>query len=303
MRQGRARAWIGALVAAALLAWPAWSAARARQSAAMPQEGPLRLLPDSLQPRPGRPDFGDGRLRVCADPNNLPWSNARGEGFENRIAELMARDLALELEYTWWPQRRGFIRQTLNANRCDLVMGVPASYELTLRTRPYYRSAYMFVTRRGVQVRSLDDPALRRMRIGLHVMGDDYTNSPAEQSLIRRGLQRNVVGYSIYGDYSQPDPPAALVHAVATGAVDVAIVWGPLAGYFAGREAVPLALAPVQPAVDLPFIPYVYDIAIGLRHGDSIRRAMLDAELRRRAPEISAILSSYGVPLVGPPGD
>lgn len=298
------RAWMGmGVAAAALLGWPAWSTARSRLPAsAAPAHASLQLLPDSLQPRVPRPDFGDGRLRVCADPNNLPWSNAKGEGFENRIAELVARDLALELEYTWWPQRRGFIRQTLNANRCDLVMGVPGSYELTLRTRPYYRSAYMFVTRRGVRVRSLDDPALRHMRIGLHVMGDDYNNSPAEQSLVRRGLQRNVVGYSIYGDYSRPNPPEALVHAVATGAVDVAVVWGPLAGYFAAREKEPLAIAPVQPAVDLPFIPYAYDIAIGLRHGDSTRRAMLDAELRRRAPEISAILSSYGVPLVGPPG-
>lgn len=239
-------------------------------------------------------------LRVCADPNNLPFSNARGEGFENRLAELVARDIGARVAYTWWPQRRGFVRNTLRAGRCDVLMGVPSGYELAQATAPYYRSTYVFVARarRRPRVRSLDDPALRRLRIGVHVVGDDYASTPAAQALAQRGLVRNVVGYSIYGDYTRPDPPADLVRAVARGEVDVAIVWGPLAGYFARRSPVPLVLTPVTPQVDVPFTPFAFDIAAAARRGDTATLAMLQRELDRRRPEIRALLAEYDVPLV-----
>jgi mxaJ protein len=240
-------------------------------------------------------------LRVCADPNNLPYSNDRHEGFENKLAELIARELGATLSYTWWPQRRGFIRNTLREQKCDLVMGVPTSYELVLTTRPYYRSTYVFVYRkdRGYQIRSLDDPILRELKIGVHIIGDDYNNSPPAHALGRRQIVKNVVGYSVYGDYSEPNPPARLIEAVARGDVDVAIAWGPIAGYFAKQESVPLELVPVSPSIDLPFLPFVYDISMGVRREDEAFKEELEAILVRRQAEIREILESYGVPLVG----
>jgi mxaJ protein len=239
-------------------------------------------------------------LRVCADPNNLPFSDSAGQGFENRIAVLVARDFGQPLEYTWWPQRRGFVRNTLRAGRCDVVIGVPSSYELTLATAPYYRSSYVFVTRadRHLDVRSFDDSILHRLRIGVHLMGDDYANSPAVLALMRRGLGSRVVGYMIYGDYSKPHPPSELIAAVERGDVDVAVAWGPLAGFFAKQSSVPLVVTPVSPRIDLPFTPFVYDIAMGVRQGDSTRRARLDSELVRRRADIQRILMDYGVPLL-----
>lgn len=243
-------------------------------------------------------------LRVCADPNSLPFSNRRLEGFENRIAALLGRDLGARVDYTWWPQRRGFVRNTLNAGDCDVVMGVPASYELVLTTRPYYRSSYVFVSRRDrhLGVRSFDDPLLRRVRIGVQLVGDDYANSPPSHALAARGVVGNVHGYSVYGDYSKDSPPADIVDAVGRGEVDVAVVWGPLAGWFARRQPVPLDLVPVSPQIDLPFLPFVFDISMGVRRRDKDLKEELDRALERRKPEIDAILDTYGVPRVGKGG-
>jgi mxaJ protein len=239
-------------------------------------------------------------LRVCADPNNLPFSNEEGEGFENRLAELVAQDMGARVEYTWWAQRRGFVRNTLRAGDCDVLMGVPTSYELARPTRPYYRSSYVFVTReaRGLDIRSFDDPALRDLRIGVHLIGDDYANAPPAHALSARGMIANVVGYSIYGNYAEPNPPARLVSAVADGEIDVAIVWGPLAGYFARLQPEPLVVDPVSPEVDLPFLPFVFDIAMGVRRDDAALQERLDRILVRRAAEIDALLDEYGVPYV-----
>jgi mxaJ protein len=237
-------------------------------------------------------------LRVCADPNNLPFSNARAEGFENRIATLLARDLGTTVRYTWWAERRGFIRKTLGAHRCDVVMGIPAVSDRVLATRPYYTSSYVFLTRLSDhrRIESFDDPGLRHLRIGVHLIGEDYNNPPPVQALARRGIVRNVVGYSIYGDYSRPDPPSELVHAVARGEVDVAIIWGPFAGYFAHRESVPLTMSRVLPAVDPPGLPFTFAIAVGVRPDDEALRGRLDSALVRRAVEIGGILDSYGIP-------
>ncbi len=247
-----------------------------------------------------RPQAPARVLRVCADPNNLPFSNERREGFENRLAELVARDLGARLEYVWWAQRRGFIRNTLAAGECDVVFGVPSRLERVLPTAPYLRSSYVFVSRDTIAppITSLDDPRLRTLRIGVHLIGDDYTNTPPAHALARRGIVRNVAGYTIYGDYSEPNPPARIIEALGRGEIDVAIVWGPFAGYFAPRQRVPLRITPVSPASDGPAIPFQFDISLGVRHGNDSLRSELDAVLIRRKGEIRRILAGYGVPMI-----
>lgn len=242
----------------------------------------------------------DSTLRVCADPNNLPFSNARGEGFENRLAQLIADDFGVPVRYTWWPERRGFIRNTLKAGLCDVVIGVPVNLEMVSPTSPYYRSTYVFVTRtdRHLALASLDDTVLRHLRIGVQVAGDDYSNPPAAEALAIRGLADRVVGYTLYGDYSRPNPPSTLISAVIRGDVDVAVAWGPLAGYFAKRQPVPLTMTPVQPAMDGPTRPFVFAIAAGTRHGDTTLHRRLQAALARHQADIKALLATYGVPLL-----
>jgi mxaJ protein len=237
-------------------------------------------------------------LRVCSDPNNLPFSNQRQEGFENRIASLIARDLHADVRYTWWAQRRGFIRNTLKAHACDVIMGLPSAIDMAATTRPYYRSTYVFVSRkdRNLRVGSFDDAILKKLKIGVQIIGDDGADSPPAHALAARGITDNVRGYTVYGDYSKPNPPARIVDAVVNGEVDLAVVWGPLAGYFAKQQRVPLELVPVSPEIDLPFLPFVYDIALGVRREDAGLRQQLDTILERRKPEIDRILASYGVP-------
>jgi mxaJ protein len=236
-------------------------------------------------------------LRVCADPNNMPFSNRRGDGFENKIAAVVASGLHRQLAYFWLPQRRGFVRNSLDAGRCDLVIGVPAGYGRLQPTRSYYRSSYVFVSRRdrAVAVDSFDDPALRTMRIGIQLAGSD--NPPAAQALAARHLAGNVRGFTLYGDYSRPDPQRDIVDAVADGRVDVAVVWGPLAGYYVRRAPVALTLRAVAAADDGPTTPFAFDIAMGVRRGDASLLAAVDGVIARRQPEIDRILRRYGVPL------
>jgi len=236
-------------------------------------------------------------LRVCADPNNLPFSNERGEGFENKIAELIADELGVTLSYTWWAQRRGFIRNTLNTGSCDLVTGTTNGIEMLRTTLPYYRSGYTFVTRQdGPKVSSLDDPILHNLRIGIQLVGEDGANPPPSEALARRGIVDNVRGYLVYGDYREQNPAAAIMDAVAKGEIDVAIVWGPVAGYFAGRESVPLKVALVTPQNDGPRLPMVFDINMGVRKDDPTLRDELNAALSKLRPKIDAVLANYGVP-------
>jgi mxaJ protein len=245
-------------------------------------------------------------LRVCADPNNLPFSNDKLEGFENRLADLVATELHARVAYTWWVQRRGFVRNTIKARACDVLMGVPVGFDMTFVTKPYYRSSYVFVSRRDehLHVRSLDDPMLRRLRIGVQLVGNDGQNTPPAHALAERGVISNVVGYTLYGNYVEPNPPARIVEAVAHGDVDIAVVWGPLAGYHAPKQSVPLAIQPVTPQIDRlsrttgAALPLAFDIGVGVSRAHPELRDAIDAALARKRIDINRLLDDYGVPRV-----
>jgi mxaJ protein len=245
-------------------------------------------------------DASDGAtLRVCADPNNLPFSDAQGRGFENALARLVGRDLHRTVAYTWWPQRRGFVRHTLKARECDVIMGVPSRLQMVQATQPYYRSSYVFVTRRDrhLDIRNFDDPRLRSLRIGIHAVGDDYANVPPAVALARRGIVDHLHGYSIYGDYSKAAPARSLIDAVADGSIDVAIAWGPFAGYFAREEKTPLAIQPVEGITD-PALAMRYDISMGVRKDDDALREALNGVIARDRGAIDQLLRHYGIPTV-----
>jgi len=236
-------------------------------------------------------------LRVCADPNNLPFSDERGEGFENKIAELIANELGARLSYSWWAQRRGFLRNTLNAGECDLVTSTTNGIEMLSTTRPIYRSGFVFVTREdGPKISSLDDPILRKLKIGIQLVGLDGSNPPPAEALAKRGIVDNVTGYMIYGDYREDAPASNIMKAVANGDIDVAVVWGPLAGYFASRESVPLRLSFVTPQIDGPRLPMAFDANMGVRRGDRALLEDVNSALAKLKPQIDAILADYGVP-------
>jgi mxaJ protein len=239
-------------------------------------------------------------LVVCADPNNLPFSNKAGEGFENRLVELIAKDLGAKVSYVWWAQRRGYVRNTLNEAKCDLWPGVASGVEMVATTRPYYRSTYMFVTRadRPLSGLTLDDPRLKSLEIGVQLVGDDAMNTPPSHALARRGLVDNIRGYMLYGDYTRPNPPAAIVGAVARGDVDVGLVWGPLAGYFAARSKVPLRLERVTPWLDDAQWPMVYDISMGVRRDEPSLRRDVERLLGRMSDEVRRILRAFNIPVV-----
>jgi hypothetical protein len=172
---------------------------------------------------------------------------------------------------------------------------------MLLVTAPYYRSTYVFVHRRDSRfhVESFDSPALRRLRIGVQIIGDDYTNTPPVHALARRGIVRNVRGYSVLGDYREANPPARIIDALVSDEIDVAIAWGPMAGYFARSQRVPLEIVPVSPAIDVPFLPFVFDISAGVRRGEESFRNEIERVLERRRADIDRILDEYGVPGIG----
>jgi mxaJ protein len=234
-------------------------------------------------------------LRVCADPNNLPFSNQMGQGLENKLAQLIAHDLSYELKYVWFSERNNFLKNSLNANLCDSVLGVPVDMDAALLTRAYYRSTYVMVTRadRGLKIDSLYDPGLKDLRIGLHIVEDDYT--PPGHLLAAQGLSSQIVGYSLYGAYGEMNPPARLIDAVAKNEVDVAIVWGPFAGYFAKKDPVRLAVHPVSP-IRFQMIPFTYSIGVAVRKGDVALQSAIQQVLDRECPRIRALLTEYAFP-------
>ena len=229
----------------------------------------------------------------------MPASNEKQEGFENKIATLLAKDFGTTPTYIWWGQRRGFIRNTMNATlaegRCDIVIGVPEGYDLVRTTTPYYRSTYVFVYSKSRRpITSLDDPALKKLKIGVHLIGDDYENPPPVHELGKRHIVDNVVGFNTF--YSDENPPSAIVDAVAKGTIDVAIVWGPIGAYYAARQKVPLAVTPIpsKPG-DLPF---AFNMTMGVKKGNDALHARIEALLQQRRPEIEQILKEFNVPLL-----
>ena len=239
-------------------------------------------------------------LTACADPNNLPFSNKAGEGFENKLAQMIAADLHAQLRYVWWAQRRGYVRNTLNERACDFWPGVGSNVEMLATSRPYYRSTYMFVSREGAGLKglTLDDRLLKHLRIAVQMVGNDGVNTPPAHALSRRGIIDNVRGYMLYGDYAKPNPPAEVVRAVERGDVDVALVWGPLAGYFAAQSKVPLRLEPVTPWLDDMQWPMQFDVSVGVQKDNQPLLKQVDHILNARSGDIQRLLASYHVPLV-----
>jgi quinoprotein dehydrogenase-associated probable ABC transporter substrate-binding protein len=240
----------------------------------------------------------DGLIRVCADPDNMPSSNDKLEGYENKLATLISQELKAKLEYVWYPTRRGYFR-ILNGRYCDLAIEAPAGLDIAGATKPYFRSGYVFVTRKGSSledISSLADPRLKKLKIGVNVYTSDAENSPPAMALSHYGVVGNLVGYSTFFD--DRNRPEDIVNAVIKKQVDLAIAWGPLAGYYAKHSPVPLVLTPLPAKDSLSDFPFQYDIGIAVRRRDKELKDSLEAVLTRRQPEIQAILKEYAVPLL-----
>jgi len=234
-------------------------------------------------------------LRVCGDPGNMPLSNSRGEGFQNKIAELLARAMGKRLDYFWYTYyERGLVRATLNADHCDLLFDMPADFELALPTKPYYKSTFVLVTRkdRNLHIRSLDDPILKNLRIGV------FQASAARDALRNHGIQHNtVVHYIFYDSRVHPEQhPAEQVEQVIQGTLDACAVWGPLAGYYVAKTGAPLDITPLNTMEET--VPLEYAMALAVPKGDKSLRDGLNRAMEGRKAEIKKILTEFGVPLV-----
>lgn len=236
-------------------------------------------------------------LRVCADPAGLPYSNDKREGFENRIAEILAKEMGARVEYTWWVQRRGFLRHTLNANKCDVVIGLPAGVDMVRTTKPYYRSTFTFVAKkdgRFADVRSIDDPRLRQARIGVPLAGDDGANPGPVHALSKRGIVDGLVGFPLYAEYGRDVP--AIVDAVASGKVDVGVVWGPIAAYGAKKRE-GIVVNPIAERED-DGLPFTFAMAMGVRKADKALADELDQVIAKKHDAIAQVLRDARIPEV-----
>src|SRR5262249_43271810 len=232
-------------------------------------------------------------LRVCADPNNLPFSTDKGEGFENKLAELLAEKLGKGLSYSWYPQATGFVRNTLAAHKCDVIMGIPQGDDLVQVTNPYYRTAYALVFKQGHGLEGVDrlgDPRLKGKRLGV------VAGTPPGNNMAANGLMANAKPYPLVIDTRVDSSAAAMMHDLATGEIDAGILWGPMAGYYA-RQATPAAT--VVPLVKETTGPRLaYRIAMGVRYADQEWKRELNRTIRENQPAISRLLLSFGVPLL-----
>jgi len=260
----------------------------------------------ALEPSSAQQDV----LRVCQDPNNLPFSNHAGQGFENKIAELLARELGWKLEYFSFPQRMGFIRNTLRFKlpreqyRCDLVIGVPADYDQVWATRPYYHSTYVLIYPQGGKLegvhtgKDLDAAIARDQLAGLRI--GVFDRSPASEWLVKHGLLEQAVVYRMLN--ADPDfyPGEVIEKDLAAGKLDAAIVWGPIAGFVSQRlkdSRLTLVPLPSEPPVRLD-----YEIAMGVRYGEREWKATVERLLAEHKNDIDRILREYGVPLLDADG-
>jgi mxaJ protein len=258
-------------------------------------------VPASAQrPAPLQP----GLLRVCADPDNMPSSNAKGEGFENKLASMIAKEWNSKLEYVWYPTRRGYFR-ILNGMYCDVAMEAPAGLDMAGATKPYFRSGYFFVSRQGSgleNVTSLADPRLKKLKIGVNIYTSDAENSPPAMALSRYGVVGNLTGYSTF--FSEGGSrPEDIVNAVTTKSVDLAIAWGPLAGYFSKKSTTPLVLRPLPDKDSLSDTPFRYSIGLAVRRRDHDLRDSLQAFLDRHQSEIQTLLKEYSIPTFPVPAE
>jgi quinoprotein dehydrogenase-associated probable ABC transporter substrate-binding protein len=242
-------------------------------------------------------------LSVCADPSNLPYSNQAQEGFENKIAAVLAEDLHATLRYVWSEQRRSFFRRTLLAGRCDMVISAPTMLPIIAVTRPFFTSSYVAVTRSSdtLHFTSFDQPEWQTARIGLQLLGAEGVNTPPAMALSRRGLNRHIAEFPMWDEDDNVKPQGKIIDAVASGEIDVAMVWGPFAGYFAKPYGAALRLEPIVKDDGNPGLVFSYPMALGVRKDDTARRDQLQAALDRHKTEIDAILRDYGVPLITQP--
>lgn len=232
-------------------------------------------------------------LRVCADPRNLPYSNASGEGFENKLAELVARKLGKSLDYTYYPGSTGFVRNTLNAHRCDVIIGMPQGDDLVQVTNPYYRTAYTIVTRKGSDIEtvvSLDDSRLKGKRIGI------IAGTPPATNLAVNALLANLKSYPLVVDTRYDAPAQEMIDDLEGGVIDAAILWGPIAGYHARRSKVGLVVVPLVKEVAGPRL--AFRIGMGVRHADQEWKRLLNTIIAENGDAIRDILLGYGVPLL-----
>jgi len=253
--------------------------------------GALILAAASAAAIAGLPGTISGPLRVCADPANPPFSLADESGFENRVAAIVAAELGTEVRYYWWPQRRGFVRNTLDAKVCDVIVGVPVQNDSVLTTPAYYRAGYVFAYRpdRVPGLRSFDDPRLQTLSVGVPLVGNDMAATPPARALARRGVVENVVGYTPLGTTSVAE---RMVAALADGTLDVALLWAPQAQYYARRQDFEVALVP---APDAGGDPSEFGMAMGVRRDDTELRDALSSALTRAAPRIDAVLREFGL--------
>ncbi|HEV8388238.1 MAG TPA: substrate-binding domain-containing protein [Dongiaceae bacterium] len=229
-------------------------------------------------------------LRVCSDPGNMPFSNVKGEGFENKIAELFAAKLGVPVKYTWFPQATGFLRNTLRARRCDLVIGMVSGAEMVFSTNPYYHSTYVMVTRRadGITADRLDDPKLQSLKIGL------IAGTPPASVAARNGLMAHARPYDLLVDTRIDSPSRRMIEDLAAGDIDVALLWGPLGGYFAAQHGDLLTVTPLVHEAKSSRMDYY--IAMGVRPGEAHWKGDIDKLLAENKDQIQAILREYHVP-------
>lgn len=233
-------------------------------------------------------------MRICADPDYLPFSNRALEGYENKIAAIIAEELDAEPSYLWWPQAPTMITEQLREGHCDLIMGVPDSQNGLLPTIAYYQSPYVFVYRSDsdYDITGFDDEVLADLRLGVQA-----TTDPPHGALAKRGLAENVIIQYVARPEDPDGPFAPLVKAVAAGEIDVAVPWGPVGGYYAARQDRALTVTPA-PTFDLPFTPMYISVVMAVRRGDEALRDRLNVAIARRWDDIAALLEDYNVPLL-----
>jgi quinoprotein dehydrogenase-associated probable ABC transporter substrate-binding protein len=232
-------------------------------------------------------------LRVCADPHNMPFSTEQGEGFENKLAELFAVQLGKGLAYAWYPQAPGFVRNTLAAHRCDVLMGVPQGDDLVQVTNPYYRTAYALVLKTDSELNGVDtisDPRLHGKRIGI------VAGTPPANNMAANGLMANAKPYPLVVDTRVDSSGAAMVHDLAAGEIDAGILWGPLAGYYARAAGAEMRVVPLVKEKSGPRLAYY--ISMGVRYADQDWKRLLNGKIAENQDAINKLLASFGVPLL-----